>query len=138
GIPLTFLYQHRRKTWALCLLTAMIAGCGEGIPEPIGEPRQPSTLSGFDPTAAGTIQGRVVWQGDVPVVSPLLVRANPVGGDALAKRQVQPNPNAPVIHSTDRGVGNAVVFLRGVDAANAKPWNLPPVRVEQRGLQFHI
>jgi hypothetical protein len=118
----------------------MVAGCGEGTsqPEIIGEPREAPLLSRFDPTTAGTIQGRVIWQGDLPVISPLLVRANPIGGDALAKRQVQPNPNAPIIHAPDRGIANAVVFLRSVDATIGKPWNLPPVRVEQRGLQFHI
>lgn len=31
-----------------------------------------------------------------------------------------------------------MVFLRGVDAKIAKPWNLPPVHIEQRGLQFHV
>jgi hypothetical protein len=118
----------------------MVVGCGEDIEQPQVTPEasQPSSTSHFDPTTAGTIHGRVVWQGDVPLISPLLIRANPIGGNALAKRQVQPNPNAPVIDSQERGVSNAVVFLRGLDAAMAKPWTLPSVRIEQRGLQFHI
>jgi hypothetical protein len=118
----------------------MMAGCDEGHSEPklISAPQQASSLSRFDPGTAGTIQGQVIWQGDAPVIPPLLIRANPIGGDALAKRQVQPNPNAPVIYSTGRGVGNAVIFLRCVDAASEKPWNLPLVRVEQRSLQFHV
>jgi hypothetical protein len=125
---------------AFVLLLTIVGGCGDDIPQPerIQESRQPVPLSHFDPTAAGAIHGQVIWQGDVPVVSRLLVRANPIGGDALTKRQIQPNPNAPMIHSPDHGVGNAVVFLRGVDPAIAKPWNLPQLQVEQRGLQFHI
>jgi hypothetical protein len=118
----------------------MAGGCGEDFaqPEISRESPQPSPVSHFDPTTAGIIHGRVIWQGDIPVVPPLLVRANPIGGEALAKRQIQPNPNAPILHSPDRGVSNAVVFLRGVDAATARPWSLTPVRVEQRGLRFHI
>jgi len=118
----------------------MVGGCGEDIPQPerCREPPQVSSLSRFDPAAAGFIHGQVVWQGDIPVIPLLLIRANPIGGDALAKRQVQPNPNWPVIDSRSRGVGNAVIFLRDMDAAKAKPWTLPPVRVEQRGLCFHI
>jgi hypothetical protein len=118
----------------------MIGGCGEDIPqpEPSHEAPQPTALSRFDPTTAGVIHGQIVWQGDIPVVPPLLIRANPIGGDALAKRQVQPNANAPVIDPRTLGVGNAVVFLRGVDAAKTEPWTLPPVRVEQRGLRFHV
>jgi len=118
----------------------MVGGCGEDIPQPerSREPPQVSSLSRFDPAAAAFIHGQVVWQGDIPVIPPLLIRANPIGGDALAKRQVQPNPNGPVIDSRSRSVGNAVIFLRGMDAAKAKPWTLPPVRVEQRGLCFHV
>ena len=42
------------------------------------------------------------------------------------------NPNSPFIHGDARGVRGAVVFLRGVDPETARPWDLPPVTVEQR------
>jgi Polysaccharide lyase family 4, domain II len=124
----------------LCLTLLSAVGCQQeqSLFDSSDKHSPPSDISRFDPTTAGTIHGRVVWEGQVPVVLPLLIRANPIGGDALTKRQMQPNPHAPVINPRNRGVGNAVVFLRGADPTRAKPWNLPPVLIEQRGLSFHV
>jgi hypothetical protein len=58
--------------------------------------------------------------------------------DGLREKRREANPNAPHVDPSSRGVGNAVVFLRGVDLRRAKPWDHPPVCVEQRGRQFHI
>jgi hypothetical protein len=128
------------KILRLGLLLALVGGCGRANSEP-NNPATPEAelrANNFDPVANGTIRGQVIWQGEIPTVPPFLVRANPTGGDALGKRQVQPNPNAPVVHPQNRGIGNAVIFLRGVDSTKAKPWNLPAVRVEMRDLHFLI
>ena len=134
------LRRNRRIPLAFCLFLTMVGGCGEDIRQPKSsrEPPPSSALSHFEPTTAGLIHGQVIWKGDIPVVPTLLIRANPIGGDALGKRQIQPNPNAPVIHPQNQGVGNAVIFLRGVEAAKAKSRTLPPVRVEQRELHLHV
>jgi hypothetical protein len=42
----------------------------------------------------------------------------------------RPHPNVPRIDPATRGVGGAVVTLRGVDPATARPWDHPPVTVE--------
>jgi hypothetical protein len=52
-----------------------------------------------------------------------------VGEQFTGPRRDHPNPNAPVIDPQSRGVGNAVVFLRGVDPRRARPWDLGSVRV---------
>jgi hypothetical protein len=116
------------------------SGCDTGVANQknSSEDSPPSILNRFDPASAGAIHGQVIWQGEVPNVPAFLVRANPIGSDAIANRQLQPNPNAPIIHPQNCGVGNSVIFLRGVKAAQAKPWNLPTVRVEQRDLHFHV
>ena len=44
----------------------------------------------------------------------------------------------PRIDPQNRGVANAVVFLRGVDPHRARPWDLDPARVELRDYQIHI
>lgn len=122
------------------LVLAVAGGCGRAN----SQPKIPSALplaplaNNFDPVVSGIIRGQVIWQGEIPNIRPFLVRANPTGGSALAQRQIQPNPNAPVIHLQNHGVGNAVIFFRGVDSTKAKPWNRPPVRVEQRDLHLHI
>jgi hypothetical protein len=35
-------------------------------------------------------------------------------------------------------VEGAVVFLRGISPRQARPWDHPPVRVEQQAFQFHV
>jgi hypothetical protein len=51
---------------------------------------------------------------------------------------MMPNPNRPRVEPTSRAVAGAVVFLRGVDVGVAKPWDLPPVRVELRDRQIVV
>lgn len=82
----------------------------------------------FDPAATGNVSGRVSWAGELPEVPQLVVwkLLAPQGNG----RFVYANPNAPLVHPQQRGVGSAVVFLRGVDARAARPWDLPAVRVE--------
>jgi hypothetical protein len=46
--------------------------------------------------------------------------------------------NAPHIDWVTRGVGDAVVFLRGVDPTRARPWDLPSVNVEFRNSQIVV
>jgi hypothetical protein len=140
GLELNSPICHRWTILALCLMPALAEGCGQANSQPKNPTDRisPPPANQFDPAIAGAVVGRVVWQGEIPIVPPFLVRANPTGGNAVTKRQMQPNPNAPLINPTNHGVGNAVVFLRGVDVTKAKPWNLPPVRVEQRDLHLHI
>ncbi len=91
----------------------------------------------FDPAHCGTISGRVTWPGATPVASPFLYGSpGPEGNFAI---QMIPNPNCPAIDEPSRGVVGAVVFLRGVNAGNAKPWDLKPIRVhlQDRGIQIH-
>src|SRR6266849_3766814 len=117
GFPLDHLSNNRWMALAWGTVLALVGGCGQAKSKPkdtaVSAP--PSLPNHFDPSSAGAIRGQVVWQGDIPKVLPFLVRANPTGGEAFAKRQIQPNPNAPLIHSQNHGVGNAVVFLRAVD-----------------------
>jgi hypothetical protein len=63
---------------------------------------------------------------------------NPLSGTVLQQRQRRPNPNLPTIDPVGHGVSGAVVFLRGVDPARAKPWDLPSVCVEQRDCQLRM
>ncbi len=92
--------------------------------------------SHFDPATAETITGRVTWTGDIPEVAPFRswVHLTPQGGDKL----VRENPHAPRIDPMTKGAGNAVVFLRGVLPAESRPWDHPPVRVEQDDYRLHV
>jgi hypothetical protein len=46
--------------------------------------------------------------------------------------QTIPNPNRPAIDETTQAISGAVVFLRGVNPAASKPWDLPPLRIEMK------
>lgn len=100
--------------------------------------QQSDDVSRFDPAAAATVRGQVTWTGDLPQVNHFEGRS--LSGFSLIPRaeKQQNNPNAPVIDPRSRGVGNAVVFLRGVDPQRARPWDHAPVRVEHRGRQLHV
>jgi hypothetical protein len=130
-----------RRGWlGLLLPWTIILGCGEAHPHEAEEPVREADVAEtcFDPGTAGAIHGRVIWEGEVPEVAPFDVRPNPLAGEVLRQRQRRPNPNAPVINVRTKGVGNAVVFLRGVDPRRGKSWDHPPLRIEQRACQFHL
>lgn len=125
--------------WVLFLLMVAVLGCGEA---PAVPPEQPCPLDNagaeFEPLTCGTIRGRVTWEGEVPRVEPFTLIPVAINANLKLEKQVKDNVNAPLIDPTNRGVGNAVVFLRGVDPVRGRPWDLPPVAVEMRDQRFHI
>ncbi len=113
----------------------LLAGCGDARPQAgVPPPNPPAAPSRFDPATAGTISGTVIWDGDFPAADPWPMRAMP----AVAPGKSCPNPNLPVVDRKTRGVGNAVIFLRGVAADKARPWDHPAARVEMRELDLHV
>jgi hypothetical protein len=127
----------------LAILTGTIfltAGCGDArtqSPEPAAE--RPVALGArFNAAAARTLHGRVVWMGDLPAVPAFKIQFNGDSSPALKDARERLNPNAPAIDPRTRGMGGAVVFLRGIDSASSRPWDLPPVAVEIRGRQYHV
>jgi len=120
-------------------LTAAL-GCGGAEPRAVaGEaPAEQEAVTSFDAASAGTITGSVTWKGAVPDVALFEIQACPFAGKALQLRHTRPNPNTPQIDPLTKGVGSAVVFLRGVDPKVAKPWNHSPAVVEQKGCQYLV
>jgi hypothetical protein len=92
----------------------------------------------FDAHFTGTITGQVIWNGEAPIVEHFVAPVSPQVEQSWGEWLKWPNPNAPVVDRRSKGVGNAVVFLRGVDPEKAKPWNHLPVCVEQRDYQLHV
>jgi hypothetical protein len=124
----------------MALLGLFLAGCREDASESpaAADPPPPAVGSRFDATTAGTIRGRVAWTGPIPrppafAIPPIDAAVGPAHG-ALQRD----NPNAPSIDPESLGVGGAVVFLRGVDPASSRPWDHPPVRVEQDDFRLRI
>jgi hypothetical protein len=109
---------------------AALIGCGPSPADPPPTPPtppSPATGSRFDSASAGTIRGQVLWQGDVPKLEPLIA-ALPDGAGGYHWDE-KPNPFAPVVEEKSRGLGHAVVYLKGIDPEVGRPWDLPRVRV---------
>jgi hypothetical protein len=130
-----------RRHFVASVVPLLVAlGCGEPPPKPVSSPKIENIAAGsrFQAGSAGTIHGQVAWVGNMPAVPPFEGWGPPLADNAPCEHYLQPNPNAPAINPATRGVANAVVFLRGVDPAAGKVWNLDPVRLEQRGRQCHV
>jgi hypothetical protein len=123
---------------ALVLLAAAL-GCGQAPPQVHeAEALAPTAADLFDPRTAGTIQGRITWEGELPPTPPYHARINLSADGVTHERLVRENPNAPRVDGRTRGVSGAAVYLRGVDPRRARPWDHPPVRIEQEGYRFHV
>jgi len=128
-----------RSSCAIAILVmGFLHGCqhGETPTVPAGtapEARGPE----FDASHSGTIRGRVTWDGAVPEVPDYTVPPLQFGLAGPRERLRWPHPHAPRV-APGGGVGNAVVFLRGVDPTRARPWDLPPAGIEMSGFQFQV
>src|SRR5262249_58121831 len=88
----------RSRLWLPLLPLAAALGCAEAPPQPAPEPSAaPAPASVFDPSSAGTIRGRVTWEGPPPVVPPFEVRSYVPDGGQGQPRLIREHPNAPVI-----------------------------------------
>lgn len=118
---------------------AAVIGCGPSPDEPPATPPtppRPAAGSRFDPATAGTIHGKVLWQGEVPKLT-LLTAALPDGSGGYRWTE-KPNPFAPVVDDKTRGLAHAVAYLKGIDPEAGRPWDLPPVRVVMTGQRIIV
>jgi hypothetical protein len=125
--------------WLLLLLLAAL-GCGDvsAVIDNDSSDLKHEAGREFDPASSATIHGQVRWAGEMPVAPPFELLPNPLADPILQKKQQRSNPNAPLIEQRTKGIGNAVVFLRGIEPKRGRPWDHPPVRVELRNGEFHI
>src|SRR5262249_2901367 len=116
------------------LALGTLSGCTDRAAE--NPPPKPNSAAStlFDSTTAGDISGQVIWQGELPEPEWLEMRTHP----PVARGQRTAHPNHPQVDPASKGIANAIVFLRGVDTRKARPWDLPPVRVEMRDFKFHV
>lgn len=125
-----------RTGWPGIILLAFAAGCGQSQSSTnfSESPAAPIILSVFDPNRTGIIQGRVTWEGPAPTAPLFDVRPNPFPEQEATRT----NPNLPMIDLKSGGVAGAVVYLKGVDRNLARPWDHPPVTIDQRDLRLLI
>ncbi len=116
-------------------------GCGSEPPAVAGAPQNSTPTSNkpsdFQPGACGKVTGFVTWTGAAPDVPPVTDVRPRADGNGLETRTLTP-PYAPRIDRFTHALGGAVVYLREVNPARAKPWDLPPVTVEIRDSQIVV
>jgi hypothetical protein len=116
-----------------------LVGCTEAPAPTVTERPDASLAQDFNPAGAGTIRGRVIWEGEAPASEEKLIRAiayNP----ALTLNPVRvATTHIPKVNAQNQRVENAVVFLRSVDPHRSRAWDHAAVRVEfqQRQLIVH-
>jgi hypothetical protein len=128
----------RNSLFLLCS-AAMLTGCAPPPPEKSAPPPDlPTVPSRFDPTTVGTIQGHLTWAGPTSLIDSYRSPSSPLNILAGTTFHDWPNPHRAAIDPATRGIRGAVVFLRGVDPARARPWNLPPVQVAFRDCLLEV
>lgn len=116
----------------------LVTPFGCTTPVPIPSPIQAGVTvlgANHDPETTGTISGHIRWHGPVPELTPQIG----VVPDGVEYRWITvTNPFAPVVDPANRGIANALVYLKNVDPARSKPWDWPPLRVEHRDFQLQL
>ncbi len=121
------------------LVAALLTGCNAELPARQTQAAPPEDEStAYNDSRAGVMAGRVTWAGEIPTPPPFRAPFSPQSEEIRGADRDWTNPNAPRVDPQSRGVGNAIVFLRGVDPRRARPWDLPPVHVELRDFQVHV
>ena len=123
----------------LVWLPLLNAGCSSDLPARDGVEPEALAESGreFDPARSGRVTGRVTWSGPIPNPPGFLHGVPRTSGPGFEFRSAE-NPNRPRIDPQSRAVAGAVVYLRRVRAAAARPWDLPPVAVEIGNSQIAV
>ena len=119
---------------------SLLCGCTE-VCTPIVQEREAgeATLAqAFDAAATGTIRGRVTWEGAVPIAEETVVRAIAFNPHLHQNPARFVTPHIPKVHAANRGIYNAVVFLRAVDPGRSKAWDHAKVCVEFRDRQLLV
>jgi hypothetical protein len=133
------MWQCLRYTYGAVLLLPLALGCNDARPQTESAPAAVVPPgSKFDPKTAGTVQGRVTWEGPIPDVPPFKVRSNSAPGKEAFLGLVRERPNVPRVDPESKGVMHAVVFLRGVEPQRSRPWHHPPARVEIQDMRLKI
>ncbi len=131
--------MHGRIHFAAFVILTPLAGCFEAPAAAPSDAVQVTQLAqAFDPQQTGTIQGRVVWDGAVPVAQQALVRANAYNPHLYKNPAAVTTTHVPKVNPQNAGVENAVVVLRSVDPRHSKPWSHAKVRVEFKDRQLVI
>jgi len=116
----------------------LLVGCGTRAAVPAPPAVEAPTPLGvnFNPARAGTIEGRVSWQGDMPTWHAYRDVKTTVGREVDSIDFL--NPAIPKIHAENRGIGQTLVFLRSVDPKRSKPWDIPAPKALAHNNLMHL
>jgi hypothetical protein len=127
-----------KKFLCLLIILVLVVGCNDARPQGTQTSTSSEIARVFNPDETGAIQGQVCWEGPNPKVPPFKIHGNHNDGKEHLTNLVRKNPNAPVIDPISKGVDQAIVYLRGIDAGKARPWDHLPIIIDQRDLDLSI
>jgi hypothetical protein len=132
--------MHGRIGIISFVVVAFLAGCSEVRFPTAAEQNELETplAQSFDRAQTGTIRGRVLWDGDIPVSQEFLVRAIAFNPNLHQNPARYFTPHIPNVDQGKRGVADAIVYLRGIDPRRSRAWDHGKVRVEFRERQLLV
>jgi hypothetical protein len=130
--------MHGRKMLCFFFPLILLCGCNDARPQGTQTSSSTEIAASFRADETGAIEGRVTWDGPIPDVPVFKIHGNHNDGKEHLTNLVRKNPNDPVIDPATKGVNQAVVFLRGIDPAKAKPWDHLPIVIDQSDLDLAI
>jgi plastocyanin len=111
------------------LMTAGLAACSsppQSAPAPAGGGKH------VDPATAGSLTGRVTFEGTPPAAEPLKMASDPACAEGSG-----PNPVNDAVLVHDGGLENAFVYVKtGLDPAYSFDVPTTPVELDQRGCRY--
>ena len=87
----------------------------------------PAVVEGY-----GTLRGRIVVEGGVPELSPVLAKGAPTK-DAICSENAVPNES---VQGTNGGLANVFIFLKRAPNVEVPPPPSEPVVLDQKGCKF--
>ncbi len=134
-----------------CFPMALLSGCGKPVhalghgasAEPTVSvllsdgPAGPTEAAGGAATTAvagyGTFKGRVVVNGTVPSLAPLLAQGAPTKDAICSQKEV---PDESVVVGANNGLGNVFIYLKKVPGGEIPAAPADPIVVDQQGCRF--
>ena len=132
--------MHGRMGGIALAFITLLASCNESPeqPPPKALASQSELAQDYTSSETGSIHGRVVWEGQVPVAVSTLVRAIAYHPRIHEHPVRYETPHIPRVQPENQGIADAVVYLRNFDARHSRPWDHARVRVDFHSRQMQL
>jgi plastocyanin len=114
----------------LVICASLLAGCGGGTDAPAGAPAAPVT-NPVDPATAGTITGKILFEGTAPTPAPIKMTADP-----KCMQEGMTVTDESLLVNADGGLKNVFVYVKDGLGNRVFPVPTEPVVLDQQGCHY--